>query len=179
MAITGAIRSISREKIYQKLGLELLESRQWYRKLVMFYKIYKHKSPFYLFNLIPQKASSYATRNVDFFPLIKHNFFKNTFFPSAIIELNYKGTKIMTRLRLGLAYLSEHKFNLNFQNCINPLCSCGMDIESASHFFLQCSLFDDKRITLLRTLNKIVCKLIETNESSLIETLLFGIHYLI
>ena len=53
----------------------------------MFYKIYKNKSPFYLFNLIPEKTSSYARRNVDCIPLIKvkHNFFKNTFFPSAII----------------------------------------------------------------------------------------------
>ena len=80
----------------------------------------------------------------------------------------------MTRLRLGLSHLREHKFNHNFQNCINPLCSCGMDIESTSHFFLHCPLFDDKRITLLSTLNKIDCKLIETNESSLIETLLLG-----
>ena len=177
----------------------------------MFYKIYKNKSPFYLFNLIPEKTSSYATRNVDCIPLIKikHNFFKNTFFPSAIIEwnkldpairnaeslgifksnilkffrptprsffncYNHKGIRLMTRLRLGLSHLREHKFNHNFQNCINPLCSCGMDIESTSHFFLHCPLFDDKRITLLSTLNKIDCKLIETNESSLIETLLFG-----
>ena len=49
-----------------------------------------------------------------------------------------------------------------------------MDIESTSHFFLHCPLFDDKRITLLSTPNKTDCKLIETNESSLIETLLFG-----
>ena len=32
--------------------------------------------------------------------------------------------------------LREHKFKHNFQNCINPLCSCAMDIESTSHFFL-------------------------------------------
>ena len=211
MAITGTIRGTSREKICQELGLESLQSRRWYRKLAMFYKIYKNKSPFYLFNLIPEKTSSYATRNVDCISLIKikHNFFKNTFFPSAIIEwnkldlairnaeslgifksnilkffrptprsffncYNHKGIRLMTRLRLGLSHLREHKFNHNFQNCINPLCSCGMDIESTSHFFLHCPLFDDKRITLLSTLNKIDCKLIETNESSLIETLLFG-----
>ena len=40
------------------------------------------------------------------------------------------------RLRLGLSRLREHKFNHNFQNCINPLCSCAVDIESTSHFFL-------------------------------------------
>ena len=81
----------------------------------------------------------------------------------------------MTRFRLGLSRLREHKFNHNFQNCINPLCSCAMDIESSSHFFVHCPLFDDKTITLLSTLNKIDCKLIiETNESSLIKTLLIG-----
>ena len=80
----------------------------------------------------------------------------------------------MTRLCLGLIHLLEHKFNHNFQNFINALCSCGMDIESVFHFFLHCPLFDDKKITLLNTLNRIDCKLIETNESSLTETLLFG-----
>ena len=35
-------------------------------------------------------------------------------------------------------------------------------------------LFDDKRITLLSTLNKIGSKLIEAMESSSIQTLLFG-----
>ena len=80
----------------------------------------------------------------------------------------------MTRLLLGLSHLREHKFSPNFQNRINPLCSCGMDIESTSHFLLHCLLFDNKRITLLRTLNKIDCQLIETNESSSKEILMFG-----
>ena len=51
LAITGAIRGTSGEKIYQELGLESLQLRRWYRKLAMFYKIYKNKSLF--FNLIP------------------------------------------------------------------------------------------------------------------------------
>ena len=32
LAITGAIRGTSKEKLYQELGLESLENRQWYRK---------------------------------------------------------------------------------------------------------------------------------------------------
>ena len=87
---------------------------------------------------------------------------------------NHGWIKLMTPLRLGLSHLHEYKFNHNFQNCINPLCGCGMDIESTSHFFPHCPLFDDNRITLLNTLSKIDCKLIETNESSLTQTLLFG-----
>ena len=165
----------------------------------MFYKIYKNKNSLNLFKLIPDKASSYATRNVDSIPLIKikRNFFKKTFFPSAIIEwskldptnqnaesfgifksnilkfirpaprrsfncYNHKGIRIVARLRVGLSHLREHKFNQSFQNCINRLCSCGMDTESTSHFFLYYPLFDDKRITFLSTLNKTDCKLTET-----------------
>ena len=67
LAITGAMRGTFKEKIYQELGLESLQSRRWYRNLTMFYKIYKNKSLFYLFNLIPKKTS-YATRNVNCIP---------------------------------------------------------------------------------------------------------------
>ena len=82
LAITGAIRGTSREKIYQELGLQSLQSLRWYRKLAMFYKICMNKSPFpvdtrrrfnvyktsirrrvstgfYLFNLIPEKNILY------------------------------------------------------------------------------------------------------------------------
>ena len=69
---------------------EALQLRHWYRKLGMFYKIFKNKSPQYLFKLIPEKKSSYVTRNVENIPLfnIKHYFYKNSFFPSSIIGWN-------------------------------------------------------------------------------------------
>ena len=44
LAITGAIRGSSSEKLYQKLGLETLQQRHWYRKLCCFYKILKSQS---------------------------------------------------------------------------------------------------------------------------------------
>ena len=34
---------------------------------------------------------------------------------------NYNGLKLLPRLRLGLSHLNAHRFNHNFQNCINPL----------------------------------------------------------
>ena len=42
LAITGAIRGTSKEKLYQELGLESLRLRCWYRKLCLFYKIFKN-----------------------------------------------------------------------------------------------------------------------------------------
>ena len=54
-AQSGTIKSISKEKIYQELGLESLQLRRWYKKLCLFYKILKNKSTAYLLNLIPAR----------------------------------------------------------------------------------------------------------------------------
>ena len=62
--ITGAIRGTSSKKLYQELGLESLRSRRWLRKLCFFYKIYKNKSPSYLYSLIPDRGTFYSTRSI-------------------------------------------------------------------------------------------------------------------
>ena len=48
LAITGAIKGTSRERLYRKLGLETLNDRRWSRKLFIFHKIIKGFSPSYL-----------------------------------------------------------------------------------------------------------------------------------
>ena len=65
------------------------------------------------------------------------------------------GLKFLTRLRLGLSHLNEHKFKHNFQDCVNPLCSCSLEIESLSHFFLHCHHFTNIRATLLDDLQSV------------------------
>ena len=90
LAITGAIRGTATEKIYQELGLESLKPRRWFRKLYHFYKIFNEKSPFYLLKLIPNFNRIHNTRLSYNIPPIKvrHDYFKNSFFPSAISEWN-------------------------------------------------------------------------------------------
>ena len=39
LAITGAIRGTSKEKLYQELGLEYLQHRRWFRRLCLFAKL--------------------------------------------------------------------------------------------------------------------------------------------
>jgi len=92
LAITGAIRGTSTEKLYQELGLETLQKRRWYRKLCVFFKIVKEKSPAYLYNTLPTTSNTLVTRNSDNIPQFseKHNFFKNSFFPST--KLSWNGT---------------------------------------------------------------------------------------
>ena len=49
--------------------------------------------------------------------------------------------KLLTRLRLRPSHLNEHRFNQNFENCLNPFCTCSLEVEPTSHFFLQCHHF--------------------------------------
>ena len=112
LAITGAIRGTSTEKLYNELGLETLEKRRWYRKLCCFYKVYKSHSPKYLFNIIPVTVSRYNTRNTNNIPQfkVKHNFFRNSFFPSAVIEWNKLDLNIRNSESLNISKKSLVKF---------------------------------------------------------------------
>ena len=51
---------------------------------------------------------------------------------------NPYGIKLLTRLRLGLSHLNEHKFKHGFNDTITFICIWGGDIESINHFFLHC-----------------------------------------
>ena len=90
LAMTGAIKGSSTEKLYQELGIEHLGSRRWFRKLCLFYKILKNKSPPYLFNLITSSSRIHTTINSDnITPFkVRHNSFEKTFFLSVISEWN-------------------------------------------------------------------------------------------
>ena len=127
LALTGTIRGTSKEKLYQELGLKSLQLRRWYRKLCLFYKISINKSPAYLFNSIPARNTHYSLRTSDNIPCfnIKHNFFKNSFFPWTIIEWN----KLDLTLRKCDSFNVFKKEILKFirpssnyfYNCHNPI----------------------------------------------------------
>ena len=87
---------------------------------------------------------------------------------------NPQGLKLLTRLRLGLSHLRYNKFKHNFLDTIDPLCSCGSDIETTLHFFLYCPNFIECRNNLLSKISEINSDLITRNDLALIETLLFG-----
>ena len=128
-------------------------------KLCTFLKIIKEKPSGYLFNIVPKNNSNHRTRNSYNIPQfnIKHNFFKNSFFPSVIVEWNKpdwdtqnlnslslfksrilkfiqpnpnsilnchnpKTIKYLSRIRLGLSHLHEHKFKHSFQDIKSYLC---------------------------------------------------------
>ena len=87
---------------------------------------------------------------------------------------NPKRIKLITRLIFGLSHLKEHKFKYSFQETINPLCNCGKDNESSTHFFLYCPVFINERCTLLGTIGSLDSNLLDCTDYDLTQMLLFG-----
>ena len=135
-------------------------------------KVLKSEPPSHLFNTIPNSNTQRQTRNSGNIPsfFVKHGYFKNSFFLSAITQgnkldiyisnadsfevskkhilsfirpmpnsiyniHNLLGVKYITRLRIGFSNLKWQKFKHNFQDSIDPMCSCSNGIETTIHFF--------------------------------------------
>ena len=87
---------------------------------------------------------------------------------------NLLGLKLLTCHRIGFSHLKEHKFKYNFQNSVDPLYSCGNDIESIVHFFLHCPNFTTQIQTLSNKLKSINASIMAGKENSVTSLLLFG-----
>ena len=87
---------------------------------------------------------------------------------------NPKGVKLLTRLRLSLSYLREHKFKHGFQDSLITICSCGNDIETLANFLLHCPHYSNERSTFLNTIRNINRHIFDKNDLQITETLLYG-----
>ena len=85
-----------------------------------------------------------------------------------------EGLKFLTRIRLGLSYLADHKFRHSFQDCLNPACGRGQEIETSTHFLLHCSNHHSGRQTLFEKVNKIDSNILKQNDQVIMKILLFG-----
>ena len=84
------------------------------------------------------------------------------------------GLKLLTRLRVNLSHLREHKFRHNFLDTINPLCSCSLEIESTKHYLLRCPTYSRIRKTLIDNLSELIGPLSNLSDKKLVELLLYG-----
>ena len=81
------------------------------------------------------------------------------------------GLKLLTRLRLGLSHLREHKYKHNFMDTNIPFCVCGLlEEETTEHFLLRCTLFFNERKILL----EIFPSLSNLAKTQVVSTLLYG-----
>ena len=68
-------------------------------------------------------------------------------------------------LRLGLSHLHKRKFKHSFQDCLKPLCLCGNNVETSSHFLLHCLTYSNERMTFhnkIKDINFGICELSDT-----------------
>ena len=87
---------------------------------------------------------------------------------------NTQGLTLLTRLRLGLSHLDEHRFRHNFKDCINPLCSCSLEVENTLHFFLHCHHYSTFRVGLMTEVNQIDENFSYLSDDNKVSLLLYG-----
>ena len=130
LAITGAFQGTSRECLYRELGLECLQTRRWYRKMIFFYKILNGLAPKYFYDILPvSKNRHYSTRNQAKLELshffTKTKSFSNSFFSYCIKEWNKLDTKMknlpsLSTFKKALLVFCKTKENSLF-NVQNPI----------------------------------------------------------
>ena len=93
------------------------------------------------------EQSWYAIQNLIWFKSILE--FIRPSLSSTYNCFNNKRIKHITRLRLGLSHLRDHKFKHGFLDSLKPICSCGLDVETTCHYLLHCPNFTNERSILL------------------------------
>ena len=101
LAITGAIRGSSRDKLYQELGFESLRDRRWYRKLCFYYKIRHNDCPLYLTECIPIFEMNVLSQRFPPHPLLVGTNLTQTFKILALL-------KFLNEHYLNVFVLSQH-----------------------------------------------------------------------
>ena len=86
-----------------------------------------------------------------------------------------RGLKLLTRLRLGLNHLREHKFRHNFNDTIDPFCLCGTNnLETSEHLLLHCPTYACLRRKLFDNLHNNNILLLPLEKSLIVQILLYG-----
>ena len=62
--------------------------------------------------------------------------------------------KRLTQIRVEFSDLRDHRFNHRF-NCPSPICSCGIEDETTTHFLLSCPRYNNLRQTYLSKISQI------------------------
>ena len=85
------------------------------------------------------------------------------------------GLKYLTQLRVGLNDLNRYKFDHNFGDTIDPMCSVNDGVEYVTHFLLPCHLYTHGRIDLLNSVSRITeTNVADLENEALVKFLLYG-----
>ena len=85
-----------------------------------------------------------------------------------------EGLKLLSRLLLGFSHPKEHRFWHNFQECLNPLCTCSLETEDTSHYLLHCHHNTPFRTYRTNSVKTFVVDFESLSDSKKVEVLLYG-----
>ena len=115
--------------------------REVFKKVKSFFS--RQKQTFSKNSFFPAVILEWNNLDVNIRNSASCNFFKRVILkftrpePNQVFNVDSsEGLKFLTRIRLGLSHLADHKFRQNCQDCVNPVCSCGQEIETSTHFLL-------------------------------------------
>ena len=95
--------------------------------------------------------------------------------PNSTYNINdTKGLKLLTRLRLGLSHLGDHKFRHIFQDYVSPLCYSVQDIETTTHLLLHFPNYHCERKSIFHKINQVSRTILRQSDLTFTKTLLFG-----
>ena len=117
LAITGAWKETSLEKLYDELGWESFNLRRWSRRLILFYKSLNKITPDYTRYPIPQlKMVPYSFRKEDVVGQIRARTskLKSSFYPHCLSDRNKLDRSITSSSLLS-------NFNIKLLKLIHPL----------------------------------------------------------
>ena len=78
----------------------------------------------------------------------------------------------MTKI-VGLSHFNERRFQQNFQDCLNPLCFCNVEVEDTLHYLLHCHRFSHHCVVLINSV-KFICDNFDFMSDNVKDLLLYG-----
>ena len=101
------------------------------------------------------------------------SFIKQT--SSSLFSIHHPvGFKLLVRLRIGSGHMRAHKFRHNFDDILNPLCSCSLESETTSHYFLYCHNFSSVCSTLTNGFDLLDPTNCQLNQTALANIIIYG-----
>ena len=132
------------------------------------------KNSFFHLVIIALNKLDPSLRRYNSYNIFKSNILKfiqsssNSFFHCIILS------DPITRMRHGFSNLGQHKFKHSFQDTLNAICNCDIDVESAIHFSSTVPYIVMNVSTLLSSLFNIDHTLLDNNNFLPTKILVFG-----
>ena len=83
-----------------------------------------------------------------------------------------KGIKHIKSRRLVFLH-RDHKFKHDYHDSLNPICSCGLDIETTCHYLFQCPNFINERTLLLNDVSRITKNALPSCDTTFVKLLFY------